>query len=168
MRIGTRWIWTLSLIVMLAGCASAQLDQKSVSAASQSIVPGTPDEVGNALVEEMARRQFSLTGRGTGYLAFDRPIDNAALWPKLDGAPGHLPRARVVMTLTPVGGATRVAADIIIIAAPGTAQEHVVQASALGVDPRIDDILRDAEATVIADRGTSDPRVVFATAPISR
>ena len=166
MRIGTRWLWILSMAFMLVGCATVRAEPKPLST-TQSIVPGSPDEVAGALVQEMARRQFTLTSRGEGFLAFDRPIDNAALWPKLDGAPGHLPRARVVMTLTPVGNATRVAADLIIIAAPGTSKERLVQASALGVDPRIDDILRDAEATVIADRGTSDPRVVFATAPIN-
>ena len=166
MRIETRWIWILSLFFMLAGCASVPDAPKGKSTA-QSVVPGTPAEVASALVSEMTRRQFTLTSSGTGFLAFDRPIDNAALWPKLDGAPGNLPRARVVMTLTPVGNATRVAADLVIIAGPGTAKERVVEAEALGVNPRIDDVLADASATVIADRGTSDPRVVFATQPIN-
>jgi hypothetical protein len=159
-----RLIWILSFAVFLTACASVPPLAKPTA---QSLVSGTPDEVANALVQEMGRRQFTLTSRSAGYLAFDRPIDNAALWPKLDGAPGALPRARVVMTLTPVGHATRVAADLIIIAAPGTTKERVVEASALGVDPHMDAILEDAEATVMADRGTSDPRVVFATQPIN-
>jgi hypothetical protein len=162
----TRWLFAVSVMVMLAGCASVPSAPKPVSAA-QSIVPGTPEEVAKALVQEMSRRQFTLAGRGEGYLAFDRPIDNAALWPKLDGSPENLPRARVIMTLVPVGHATRIGADLIIIAAPGKPKERVVRAEALGIDPRIDEILRDTEATVIADQGTSDPRVVFATQPIN-
>ena len=165
MRVENRWILVLSsLIFTLAACASVPEAPKAVV---QEILPGAPNEVATALISEMTRRQFTLTGKGTGYLAFDRPVDNAALWPKLDGAPGHLPRARVLMTLTPVGQETRVAADLMIIAAPGTAQERVVKAEALGVNPRIDDVLADASALVIADRGTSDPRVAFATRPIN-
>jgi hypothetical protein len=159
------WILGLGLGFMLAGCASAHLPAKPASAA-QSLVSGSPDEVASALVQEMSQRQFVLTRRTAQYLAFDRPIDNAALWPQLGGSPDALPRARVVMTLTPVGPATRVAAEMMVIAEPGTSREHFVSMASLGVDPRMDDILGDAQATVIADRGSSDPRIAFATARI--
>ena len=163
MRVASRFLWVLSLVIFLTACASVPPAQKP---SAQSVLLGTPDEVASALLDEMTHRQFTLTSRSAGMLAFDRPIDNAALWPKLDGTPNHLPRARIVMTLTPVGQGTRVAADLVLIAAPDTAREHVVKAAALGVDPRMDDILLGAAATLIADRGTSDPRMAFATQPI--
>ena len=165
MRVANRLVWILSLAIFLTACASAP--PPVPKPAAQSIVPGTPDEVAGALLQEMTHRQFTLTSRNAGMLTFDRPIDNAALWPKLDGAPGNLPRAHVVMTLTPIGRNTRVAVDLVIIASPGKAQERVIEASALGVDPRMDDILIDAAATVVAEHGTSDPRTAFAVQPIN-
>ena len=161
----SRIILGLGLGLMLAGCASTHASAPTTGAA-QSLVPGAPDEVANALIQEMAQRQFLLTKRTNQYLAFDRPIDNAALWPQLHGSPDALPRARVIMTLTAVGPATRVAAEMMVIAEPGTPREHFVSMASLGVDPRVNDILSDTEATVIADRGSSDPRVAFATARI--
>jgi len=159
-----RVVWILSLVLMVAACASPKA-ALAPSTDARSLVPGAPAIVAKALIEEMTQRQFVLTSQAENYLAFDRPIDNAALWPKLDGAPDRLPRARLVMTLTPIGDATRVDARMIILAAPGTPRERAVEASALGVDPRVGDILADTSATLIAERG-SDPRMALAVAPI--
>jgi hypothetical protein len=158
-------ILAASLAVLVTGCATAPKPE-TPSSAAQTLIPGRPDEVTPALISEMAQRQFIVTQHSAQYIAFDRPVDNAALWPKLAGSPEALPRARVVMTLTPVGDSTRVAAEMMVIAEPGTAREHFVSMASLGVDPRMGDILQGASETLIAERGSSDPRVAFATAPI--
>jgi hypothetical protein len=158
-------ILSATVAVLLAGCATAPKPEPSAGAA-QGLIAGRPDEVAAALISEMTQRQFTVSARASGYLAFDRPIDNAALWPKLAGSPECLPRAHVAVTLTPVGDATRVAAEMTVIAEPGTPREHMVSMASLGVDPRMGEILKGASETLIADRGSSDPRVAFATARI--
>jgi hypothetical protein len=163
----SNFILAAGFAALVAGCATAPKPEK-VSSAAQTLIPGRPGEVAPALISEMAQRQFIVTQRTAQYIAFDRPVDNAALWPQLAGTPEALPRARVIMTLTPVGDSTRVAAEMMVIAEPGTAREHFVSMASLGVDPRMGDILQGASQTLIADRGSSDPRVAFATAPIRR
>jgi len=161
----SHWILKASLAVLVAGCATAPKPQEPHSNA-QALIAGRPEEVAQALIREMNQRQFALTQRSAQYLAFDRPIDNAALWPKLSGSPDSLPRAHVAVTLTPVGDETRVAAEMMAIAEPNTPRERFVSMVSLGVDARMGDILEGAAETLIADHGSSDPRVAFATAPL--
>lgn len=157
--------WPVILSV-LAGCSSLPHAGQSAISQTHLLVPGSLSEVSRALTQEMARRQYTVVSQSETQLVFDRPIDNAALWAALDGAADRLPMARVVVSLAPTGTATKLDAQLTIIAARGTAQEHIVEASTLGVDPRLSDILRDTQSSVIAERGTSDPRVAFSTARI--
>jgi len=112
---------------------------------------GTPDMVAEALISEMSERQYVLTDRTANTLAFDRPIDNAALWNGLGGSADALPHARVIMTMMPKGGATSVTADMIVMTptADGT-QMQVADTQLSGIDPRMGLILDGATNTVMA------------------
>lgn len=138
---------SLALVATLTlgfGMSGAWAASKAVA-----VMPGKPDAVTATLIEEMTDRQYTLTAKDDHTLQFDRPVDNVALYPKLGGTPGHLPRARVTMTLEEVSRGTRVSARTVIITRPGTAEERVVDLGT--IDSGLDRVLAGAEDTLVAD-----------------
>ncbi len=136
----------------LTAAMAATLGSSAATAAekTEAVMTGTPDVVASSLIDEMTDRQYVLTAQTDRSLQFDRPIDNVALYPSLGGTPDRLPRARVVMTLAPMGGDTRVAADLFVVKNPGSKDEVVADVS-VGMNPRIDRVLSGAQETLLAE-----------------
>lgn len=156
------------MALLAAGCAAASASAPNASRAmaepsataapmgATRIMPGTSDVVAEALVSEMTDRQYILTDRNATTLAFDRPVDNSALWSSLGGSAAAMPHARVIMTLTPMGAATSVTADMILmVPGAGGAPEQVSDARLAGIDPRMGLLLDDASQVVMAQSAST-------------
>jgi hypothetical protein len=138
----------------LVGAVIAQAawaaDQSSNLSIAEAKVTGSPALVASALVEEMTERQFVLVGQSQDELRFARPVDNSDLRAKLGSLDDPLPQARVIMSLTPEGMQTAVNTQFFIVTHPGSADERVADVQALGVDPRLQDMLDGIDGTVEA------------------
>jgi len=144
-----RWMLgaLLGAVVAHAAWASEQSANVTVAAAQ---VSGSAALVASALVEEMTERQFVLVGQSENELRFARPVDNGDLRAKLGSLDDPLPQARVIMSLTPEGMQTAVRTDFFIVTHPGLADERVADVQALGIDPRLQDMLDGIDGTVQA------------------
>jgi hypothetical protein len=138
----------------LLGAAVAQAawasDQSANVTVAEAQVTGSQALVASALVEEMTERQFVLVGQTGSELRFARPVDNSDLRAKLGSLDDPLPQARVVMSLTPDGMQTAVHSQFFIVTHPGLADERVADVQALGIDPRLQDMLDGIDGTVVA------------------
>jgi hypothetical protein len=137
----------LGAVVAHAAWAS---DQSSNLIVAEAQVTGNPQLVASALVEEMTERQFVFVGQTENELRFARPVDNSDLRAKLGSLDDPLPQARVVMSLTPDGMQTAVHTQFFIVTHPGLADEQVADVQALGIDPRLQDMLDGIDGTVEA------------------
>lgn len=135
------------LAATLTACATPGMPD-APHRSTEAMLTGTPGVVSLALVDAMTERQYALVERSAHFLVFERPIDNAAYWQALGGSPALLPRARVAMALAPVGATTHVTADLLILAEPGSAGEHLADAASLDLDPRLGLVLSEAEAAL--------------------
>lgn len=142
----------LGLIIGLAAAHPALASEApSALIVSEARVAGNPQLVAAALVEEMSERQFTLVGQAANELRFARPVDNAALRAELGSLADPLPQARVIASLSEAGGATAVRTDFFIVTHPGSTRERlVVEAAALGIDPRFQEMLDSLSGTVEA------------------
>lgn len=151
-----RFLFVPALALLAVGCAAnpapAPIASAEAPMGATRVMVGAPDIVADALISEMTDRQYTLTDRTATTLAFDRPVDNAALWQNLGGSAEALPHARVIMTLTAIGSVTSVTADMVMMT-PGAdgAARQVADANLTGIDPRIGLILEDASQTVLAE-----------------
>ena len=143
-----------ALIAVFFAHAAFASEQPANHAAATARVAGTPELVKSALIEEMTERQYFLIDQSANTLSFARPIDNSDLRAKLGSLSDPLPLARVEMTLASTGTETDVTSDFSIITEPGRADERKADVAALGIEPRLQDMLDGIGGTVqaIAER----------------
>lgn len=160
-----RWMLGALFGAIVAHTAWAS-DQFPNLIVAEAQVTGTPQLVTAALVEEMTERQFFLVEQSPNELRFARPVDNSDLRAKLGSLDDPLPQARVIVSLSPDGTQTAVRTNFYIVTHPGTTNERLADTSALGIEPRIQDMLDGIGGTVqaIAAREADVERTAFAQA----
>jgi hypothetical protein len=139
-----------ALLGAIAVPAAWASEQPANLVVAEARVTGSPALVAAAVVEEMTERQFFLVGQSGSELRFARPVDNADLRAKLGSLEDPLPQARVIVSFAQDSAQTAVHSDFFIITHPGSMSERVADARALGIDPRLQEMLDGIDGTVQA------------------
>lgn len=140
----------LVLLLVLPGCLTPPAVHATASGKPEMTVAAPADLVKPVIVGKMLSRGYRIT-RDTQYeLSFDKPTDNIAVAVLLGSKYDSQPNARVSYSFAPIGGETRVVADMAIITNPGSAFERRTDVNGSADSPIIQGLLNDVKADMMS------------------